>query len=191
MPLEKPPADLAGFPSVRLRRDAELFRIHRADRSPWWFSDDGSGRFDLEGDQGTCYLARTPLGAFVEVFRRVNLVGEPMIAARRLARLSPPQGGRLADCTDPVARRYGVTAAIHSQPEYALTRAWARALAAAGFVGVRYLLSHDPAQAEVGTALFGPAGEQDHPIADDGPIPTATIAEARLRFGLAVLPARS
>jgi RES domain len=190
MPLEPPPADLAGFPSFRLRRTHELYRIHRHDREPWWFSSDGSGRFDLEGEEGTCYLARTSAGAFLEVFRRARPIAEPDVAARRLAGLAPPAGGRLADCADPRARSFGVTGAIHTEPDYELPRAWARALAAAGFVGVRYLLSHDPAQDEVGVALFGPAGRRDYAIKSDEPIPDATIAEARLRFGLVVLPAR-
>lgn len=39
----------------------------------------------------------------------------------------------------------GLTAAIHSATDNALTRSWAEATAAAGFHGARYLARHDPA----------------------------------------------
>jgi hypothetical protein len=188
-PLERPPDDLGGFPTHDLEPGLLLYRIHRSDRSPWWFSNDGSGRFDLLGeDTGTCYLAERPVGAFVEVFRTGTLIPEVEVKARRLAGLRVPSATTVADCTASEARGFGVTAAIHSQPEYELTRAWAQAFAEAGFGGVLYSLSHDPSGSEIGVALFGRAGEQGLPVESSDTIPDAVLDEARTRFALLVLP---
>lgn len=176
-----------GFPEIRLS-GAHLFRIHRAGRSPWWFSSDGSGRFDLTDGRGTCYLAEEPLGCFVEVFRAWILIPEAEIAARRIARLDLPPV-RLADCCSARCRKLGLTGEIHSTPDYARTQAWAAALAAAGFDGLRYLLRHDPSQRFRGVALFGPAGAPPWPFAPGDPIGPAMVEEVGRRFGLRVMPA--
>ena len=186
-PLRRPPADLSGFPAFHLRRGQTLFRLHRTDAQPWWFSNDDSGRFDLSGEAGTCYLADSAVGAFIEVFRVATVIREAEVDARALSRLRPPRRVRLADCTVSTAREFGITGAIHSQPDYALPRAWAEGFAAADFGGIRYRLSHDPAQRELGVALFG-AGEQRLPIRKTEPVPEEVIEEARRRFGLVVAP---
>jgi hypothetical protein len=93
----------------------------------------------------------------------------------------------LADCMSRLARAFGITAAIHSGEDYDRTQAWAAAFAPAGFDGVRYLVSHDPAQGYVGVALFGPAGAADWPVASTAPIDHELIREARWQFGIRVL----
>jgi hypothetical protein len=167
-------------------RRERFFRFHRRDHSPWWFSDDGSGRFDLAEGRGTCYLAATKIGACIEVFRTNRAVPESAIEARYLSILSVPKRSKLADCTVSRARRFGITGAIHSQPEYDLTHAWAQAFAEAGFDGIWYRLGHDPAQSELGIALFGPAGEGNLTVRASDPIDQDVIEEARRRFGLIV-----
>lgn len=166
-----------------------LFRIHRRNTHPWWFSSDGSGRFDLRDDpqRGTCYLAEDPLGSFVEVFQEYQDILPGEVAARVLKRTSP-RAFRLADATDGRARRFGVTAALHASEDYERTQAWAAAFAAAGFDGIRYLVSHDPRARLVGVALFGPKGTPRWAKGRSGPIPAAVIKEAEQRFGLRVLP---
>jgi RES domain len=186
-PLGLPPDDLSRFPAFELDRRRSLYRIHRTDVGPWWFSSDGSGRFDLR-DRGTCYLAVTPVGAFIEVFRVHTVIPEQEVDARSLSSLVPPTRTTLADCTVSRARRFGITAAINTQPDYTATRAWAEAFAAAGVGGIRYRLSHDPAQRELGVALFGEAGEQDFPVRRSEPVPAAVVEDARQRFGLVVAP---
>ena len=188
-PLAAPPAELGGFPAYDLAWDGVLYRIHRSDRSPWWFSNDGSGRFDLllQG-AGTCYLAERPVGAFVEVFRTGTVIPEAEVHVRTLARLRSPSATTLADCTASGARGYGVTSAIHLQPDYDRTRAWAQAFADAGFGGVRYRLGHHPSGSELGVALFGQAGAQRFPVEKTVPIPDEVLDEARRRFSLYVLP---
>jgi hypothetical protein len=190
-PLAPPPADLAGFPRHRLLPSRALFRIHRAEHAPWWFSSDGAGRFDLASPAGTCYLAEDAVGAFVEVFRFTTIVPEIEVRERRLSTLRAPDGVVLANCAARRARAFGITAEIHTGPDYALTQVWAAAFATAGFDGVRYLLSHDPAQRCVGFALFGPGGRSTLPVHATDVIGRNLIDQARRRFGIRVLPAPS
>jgi len=127
------------------------------------------------------------VGCFVEVFRFWMLVPETEIVVRRLARLVIPPV-LLADCTSSRCRRFGLTGEIHSTPEYTVTQAWAAALAAAGFGGIRYLLRHDPGQLLTGIALFGPAGVAGWPFDPSEPIGPGVIEEAEQRFGVRVMP---
>lgn len=186
--LPTPPADLAGFPSLHLH-GAALSRIHRASLSPWWFSSDGSGRFDLPADsgRGTCYLATEPEGCFLEVFRDLSLIAEQEIEVRRLSRLAINEA-LLADCAAGRSREFGLTAEIHSAPDYRITQQWAAAFAAAGFDGVRYLLRHDPSQHLAGIALFGRAGSPPWPAPPPEKIGLDLLIEVERRFGLRVLP---
>src|SRR5205823_8141686 len=102
-----------------LRRRDRLYRLHRSDGGPWWFSSDGSGRFDLrESDHGTCYLAVSAVGAFIEVFRVATVIPEAEVEARSLSTLAPPKRVNLADCTVSAARKFGITGAVHTQPDY-------------------------------------------------------------------------
>lgn len=187
-PLGLPPDDLSRFPAFGVDRRRSLYRIHRTDAGPWWFSGDGSGRFDLTDGRGSCYLAVTPVGAFIEVFRVATVIPEAEVEARWLSSLVPPARTRLADCTISAARKFGITGAIHTQPDYTVPQAWAEAFAAAGFGGIRYRVSHDPAQRELGVVLFGDAGEQSLPVRRTEPIPASVIEAARQRFGLIVAP---
>lgn len=49
------PGDLTGFPAAAAPK--RLVRVCRAENGTWWFSSDGSGRFDLDPPEGTCYFA--------------------------------------------------------------------------------------------------------------------------------------
>jgi hypothetical protein len=187
-PLGLPPDDLSRFPAFGVDRRRSLYRIHRTDAGPWWFSGDGSGRFDLRDGRGSCYLAVTPVGAFIEVFRVATVIPEAEVEARSLSSLVPSTRARLADCTVSAARKFGITGAIHTQPDYTVPHAWAEAFAAFGFGGIRYRVSHDPAQRELGVVLFGDAGEQSLPVRRTEPIPASVIEAARQRFGLIVAP---
>jgi RES domain len=188
-PLGPPPADVGGFPTQALDPGRLLYRVHRRDQSPWWFSNDGSGRFDLRRNgQGTCYLAVSRVGAFIEVFRTETVIPDAEVSVRSLAQLRAPWPATLANCTASEARGFGLTAAIHTQPDYEVPHAWAQAFADAGLRGVLYRLSHDPSGTELGVALFGGAGQQVLPIESTEAIPDEVLDEARSRFGLLVLP---
>jgi hypothetical protein len=189
---------LERFPRRTLRADHEIYRIHRFRRpsgnTRWWFSFDGTGRFDPVGTgKGTCYFAERPLGAWVEVYRRQMLLAEAAVSDRWLMSVRVGRDLRLADLTSRRALQFGVTASLGANEQYDASQAFAADALGAGFAGIRYLVRHDPAQKLYGIALFGEAGEQpdndqgeasilDHPISHE------LIAEARQRFGYRVVP---
>jgi hypothetical protein len=185
--------ELAGFPRRTLRGARTLHRIHRRDKGAWWFSSNGDGRFDPTGTAtGVCYLAEDPLGAWVEVFRKTQLLAEADIAGRALMSVALGRDLRLADLTSRRALGYGVTASLGAGEEYQASQRFAAQALTAGFHGIRYLVRHDPAQKLYGIALFGPAGSADssdprwpHP---SEPIPADLIARAEREFGYRVLP---
>jgi RES domain-containing protein len=187
--------NLKRFPRRTLRGDRTVYRIHRAANHPWWFSADGSGRFDPVGTRlVACYLAELALGAWVEVFRRRLLLAEDEVASRTLLSVELGRDLRLADLTSRRALGFGVTASLGANEHYDDSQAFAGQAAHAGFDGLRYLVRHDPTQQLYGLALFAPPGAPDTadprwPAADDEPIPDDLVAEAGMRFGYRVLPA--
>lgn len=184
-----PPKDLSEFPARTLTPAGRLWRIHWADRGAWWFCSDLNHRFDLPNPLGTCHLANSPLGSFVEVFTGIGAVAKDEIDARRLSELHVPRRVRLADCTSPLARGFGCTGEIHTIDDYDLTQQWAAAFAAARFDGIRYLVRHDPSQRQVGVALFGdPAAPKGWPEPKTEAIPSELVTQAARRFGIHVLP---
>jgi RES domain-containing protein len=186
---------LERFPRRTLRGDKTIYRIHRAAKGAWWFSGDGSGRFDPVGSgKGACYLAERPLAAWVEVFRKQMLLAEAEIRERSLLSIELGRDARLADLTSRRALGFGVTASLGANEEYAESQAFAVQAVQAGFDGIRYLVRHDPAQKLHGIALFADAGEPDAAdpdwrAGDDNAIPDELIAEAGRIFGYRVLPA--
>lgn len=177
---------LAGFPRRTLRGDRPLYRIHC--KPVWWFSSDGSGRFDPVGTGlGTCYWAERPLGAWVEVFRKQMLLSEGELAARRLCVVEVGRDLRLADLTSRRAPGFGVTASLGANEDYAPSQAFAVHAAEAGFDGIRHFVRHDPAQRLYGVALFGEATTA-WPSGADADIPDELIAAAKAGFGYRVLP---
>lgn len=189
-PASQPPpvAALAAFPAYDLGPDVALFRIHRAQHDVWFFGSSGTSRFDLPAPHGTCYLAEDPVGAFLETFRYINGIPESEVLARRLSEVRVPTRRRIADLTARAARGYGVTAALHSMSDYTLPQQWAWNLFAAGYGGLRYLVSHDPLSRHVGVALFGPAGPAEWPAPAPGAITRPLIDEVEREFGIIVVP---
>jgi RES domain len=185
--LAGPPADLADFPVHRLLPSQRLFRVHLAKHGPWWFAATGDGRFDLALPRGTCYLADEAAGAFIEACQEPGvLIPADYLRHRRLSVLSVPRELHLADCTVSRARAFGITGEIHSSVARQRTQAWARAFAQTGFDGVRFLARHDPAQRQVGIALFGPAGEAAWPVLSTDDIAADLVLEVERRFGIRV-----
>lgn len=186
MPLSEPPESLDGFPET-VAPD-KLFRIHRSEHDPLFYSSSGDNRFDLQAPGGTLYAAATPRGAFIEVFR-MRLVPSIEVQARRVSVLIPLAPLRLADCTHPGALAFGVTAEIHSTRDYGICQRWAEAFATAGFDGIAYLASHDPSSHELSVALFQ---DEDQPevLEDDDTrvIDAALIQEVEQHFGVVVVP---
>jgi len=185
---------LKGFPRRTLRGERTVHRIHRSTRTPWWFSSAGDGRFDPVGaaGMGACYLAEAPLGAWVEVFRKRQLLAEVEIAQRSLLAVALGRDLRLADVASRRALSFGVTASLGAGERFQDSQTFAAQVLADGFDGVRYLVRHDPAQRLYGLALFSQAGapDPDDPRwpADDGPVPDGLVRDAERLFGYRVLP---
>jgi hypothetical protein len=175
---------------MTLRPGQRLWRIHRAGRPCWHFSR-GSGRFDpvAAPGLGACYWGRSDLAAWVEKMRTTMLLNEADLDELRLACVELKRRLRLADCTRRAALTAGVTAALSSAPDYALSQQLASALATR-LDGVLYFARHDPAQRLRCVAIFGPAGSQPRrrPTSTSGPIPRALRRRAQLTFGYRVLP---
>jgi hypothetical protein len=186
---------LSRFPQRTLRGATEIYRIHRSSESAWWFSVDGSGRFDPVGTaQGACYFAERPVGAWAEVFRKSMLLAEDEVRERSLYRANLGRDLRLADVTSRRALQFGIAASIGASEDYTESHTFAADALAAGFAGIRYLVRHAPAQRLYRFAVFGEAGESG-PVANpggwkssDGPIPDELVSEARRLFDCRVLP---
>jgi hypothetical protein len=182
---------LLNFPRYGLSPTQRLVRIHKSTREPWWFSNTGLLRFDLAPPDGTCYLAEEAIGAFVEVFQDWITAPIPIpieeVLARSESHIGVPRMMVLADCTNPRALSFGVTAEIHSASDRAMSQRWAIAFRSAGFDGVRYFVRHDPGQRQTAIALFGDAGLHDWPVEVTQPISAETIVGAERVFGITVL----
>lgn len=182
------------FPLATLRGDREICRIHRSANDPWWFSRDGSGRFDLVGTGfGSCYFAQRSLGAWIEVFRKQILLADDEVSGRSLYTLRLGLDLKLADITSRRALQFGITASLGANEDYAASQAFAADALESGFDGIRYLVRHDLAQMLYGYALFGEAGTgaaEFAPAASavDSSIPDTLVDEARRLFGYRVLP---
>ena len=190
-PLGPPPADFTHFPRWTLPTTRALYRIHRRDHGPWFFDNAPTGRFNLSGAFGTCYLALAPEGAFLETLgRQGRLIDPAEVASRALSTLYVPRAMMLANAGHARARAFGITAGISAmeEPDRRSTRTWADAFHAAGFQGIRYHVSHDPSQRAIGVALFGSAGEADWPAAAAEPLDSRLLTLVRRRYGLVVLP---
>lgn len=150
------PGNLERFPGAAPPK--RLVRVCRVDQQTWWFSSDGSGRFDLRRPEETCYFATDAYAAIREA-TRLGPVSTRWVASRQVRTVKPPDAGaRLAATTRQDAGRFGVTTELATVLPYDLPRRWAAAFRAAGFDGIRHQLRHDQRARPSGVALFGPAG---------------------------------
>lgn len=154
-------------------------------RKTWWFSSDGSGRFDLAPPEGTCYFATDGYAAIREA-TRLGPVTPGWIAARELRTVAPPEPrARLAATTRKAAGRFGVTHELVTAVPYDLPRRWAAQFRAVGFAGIRHVLRHDQRARPSGVSLFGPAGAGAAPDGSHQALDVARVEAA----GVRVLPA--
>jgi len=176
------PGDLIGFPAVGPPK--RMVRVCQAGQDTWWFSADGSGRFDLAPPQGTCYLA-TDAYAAIREGTRLGPVSTVWVEARELREVAPPDpNARLAATTRQAAGRYGVTSELSTVVPYDLPRRWAAAFHAHGFDGIRHQLRHDQRARPSGIALFGSIGARSQ---DNGRQTTLSVAAVEAT-GVRVLP---
>jgi RES domain len=179
---QSPRVPLDGFPVHTVVPDTPVFRAHTAGLGPWWFGNDGCGRFDLPAPRGTCYVATSAVAAVRE---RIGVVlgGSATVPAALLegvvvSRLRPPERRRVADLEAARAADFGVTRELETMVPYDVPQAWARAFAAVDLGGVRYAprFTTGPALA---VALFGPAGDAGWPD-DPAPLPARDVPGAPL-----------
>lgn len=207
MPLQHPFRDLLGFP--RARAATQQWRVVKAihDAAPWWFGNDGAGRFDLhhDSDYGTCYLADDPYGALLETLLRDSEPTGAMdalpplapseVAGHRAVQVTVPAVGDYADLTgtgDPppdLHTAFGITDEIGMGASYERSQQWAQAWAANGFGAVRYRLRRG--NGRLGTAVFGLHGIRDWPATSVQRIEPATAAQWRDGVALVVEPPHS
>lgn len=187
--LAEPPANLDGFPTATVTDPH--FRAHSIGRSPWWFSHDGSGRFDLRPPDGTCYMASHVAAAVLE------RLGETLVRAGRVSGAEAdrmevsrlPTDVVVADTTTNGATRFGLTRELGSVTPYDLPRRWASALRNAQKAGILYWPRFSLSPEHRGLALFGPAGEDTERLVDAHALPGRSAARVA---GVAVFdPPRS
>jgi hypothetical protein len=178
--LGPPPRSLAGFPAYLVDTGTDLYRAHGAELGPWWFSSDGTGRFDLRSPRGTCYTALDPLSALRErlgpVLGPSPAVPEGLLESSVVSRLRLPASREVADVQDGRAGTFGVTREIESMVPYAVPQSWARAFDGAGSGGVKYGPRFTPGTCSA-VAVFGDEGVRDWP-ADADPVPAQQVPGA-------------
>lgn len=174
---QPPKVPVDQFPCRTVRPDDELHRAHTASYGPWWFGNDGGGRFDLYDPRGTCYLADSALTAVRERLG-VVLGGSPTAPASLLdgvvvSRLHLPERCACADLQSRRAVRYAVTRELETMVPYDVPQAWAHAFDAAGFGAVAYGPRFSTGTA-TSYAVFGPAGSASWPV-DASPVPARAV----------------
>lgn len=191
--LGNPPPNRDDFPRWRLRPQHQLMRAHRAGKSPWWFSSDLSGRFDLVSPDGTCYLATDTDTALRERFGHelVNQGTIPFNTAvqTEVSTLHVPAGRWIADCCHTDAADYGLTRELATCADYDIPQNWAAALHRDGHRGLRYQTRFTTGPRPNAMALFDDAGLHDWPV---DPTPTSGVqACAEVGIEVADMPTRT
>lgn len=182
--------DIQEFPAHTVHPDRVLYKIHKSIHDPRFFSNSGDGRFDLRSgeDAGTCYIALSPVGSFVEVFGRFRLLTQQMIDERALSSLSLTRPLRLADVTDrSVLGEFGIAGSLSTGSDYQEAQEWALKLYEAGFDGVFYTARYDPSFTERSVAVFGneELGEKLFEVQSQS-IPVDLVEEVCREFGFTV-----
>lgn len=159
--LSPPPPDpavtLFDYPTKDWLPSFRLFRVGRRNKGTWWFSGDGSGRFDLDfasTGRGTCYFGTDNIAAISEVFRAQPVL-EDDISSRTIRTIGSVPKRPLADTTVVACRPYGLTREIADVTPYDLPQAWAAAWHEANFDGIFHYLRHDVRPRVTGVSFFG------------------------------------
>jgi RES domain len=180
----------AGFPAHSLLPERVLYRVHMTRNDPVHFASDRRGRFNLldAPGAGTCYLAASPIGAYVETFGRfASGISQEDVEERSLSDLALTRPLNLADLTNrQVVGRYGIAGDISVGTDYVPSQRLASKLYEAGFDGVYYTARHDPAFLERSVAVFGSPEDAKIFAVSSNPIPPEVIAEGVIEFGLLV-----
>jgi hypothetical protein len=155
--------DLTKIPTIDCSAESWHRAVAAHHPQPWRFSsrsDDGedAGRFDLDGERGTCYFAATPVGAILERVADPEADEQPLISTDALRKMrvwsgAMPLTGALADVT--VASVPELSAEISTTEDYEFPWAWADAFDEQGRSGIRY---HGRFAMRPCAAVFGEKG---------------------------------
>lgn len=164
--LKEPPADVSELEVGPAFVLAGLVRCaRRTFASPWFFSNDGQGRFDLGPPKGTCYLASDEVGAVREAlgpgFEPGAVVAEAWFDARWSWSIDGTADGwtrGICDLLSDAWSHLGLTNEVFTVSRYEGPRRWATAFHAAAWDGLRVLLRHVLDHDRFGIALFGAEG---------------------------------
>lgn len=149
-----------GFPQHSLYKGEEVWRVHLAEKGPWYFGSEG--RFALTAPGGTCYAAATPMTAVCEVLDRQGLrvIHSSDLRARVIRVMPLARDFELADTATRHALAFRLSRGFAAEPEpYERCRAWATAFAT-GHDGIRYWARRDLSRDGYAYALFAKAGER-------------------------------
>ncbi|WP_443048586.1 RES family NAD+ phosphorylase [Streptomyces sp. NBC_00272] len=208
-------------PECPLEPSTELFRLYPryapkpapdgTPGCPAWFCGDTDHRFDLPGvGPGTCHVAETLLGAFIEVYIRIWGKGidvDEVHSERRMAQLSAArQDGQAPLFVDLNSEanhgKRGVDARLIDELEppypipkgvdpYPRSRAFAQTVYEERLAGIKYISTRDPGRKRVNYAFFGRASGENRGILDvasEGAVPLWVMYEASNRFRIPLKP---
>lgn len=187
--LTGPPADILNFPHATLRAGHTVYRVTQAVNGVWWFSGDGSGRFDLTPPStgGTCYFGVDAAAGLCETFRTLPVL-QADIDSRRVNSVDLRSEKVLADTTKPRARAFGVTKELVTVTPYDIPQAWARTFNEDDFDGILHELRHDLRPRATGISLFGPVGAADPALWELASTQRAITDNDLAKAGLRVRP---
>lgn len=170
-PAQRPPRagmDLSGFPAAVLHPDVWKYRAHTNTHGGaagvWHFSTGPSGRFNLAEPYGTCYVADSPQAALTELLgpelQDMHGIGRALADTLIVTPVAVAADTTAADLDDARAGRYGVLNELSASayPAYDIPQAWAAAIHAAGFGGIRYVSRMVAGHDDAAWAIFGSAG---------------------------------
>jgi RES domain-containing protein len=188
--LARPTRPLKRFPSLVV--DGVLWRVHRSDRNPGWWSSDGSGRFDLSPPHGTLYAARQQLTGLLEAIGHshtgTSAVPHGFLSERSITTFAVGSV-RLANLSDRRIGSIGMSNSITTTGDYWLCQQWADAWHSDRQLdGVRWRSRFDPATRSNSVALFGQAGARPLAIRQTISATAAIPALERLGWTVAAAP---
>jgi RES domain len=117
-------------------------------KSAIFYDDSGSGRFDIQDEQGVLYLGETIEAAFIETFGRKlgeNYVSREFVKTRNLFEIKSDRQLQVANLYGAGLVKLGADSELTSGRDYDLSRSWAKAIFdhPQQVDGIRYFSRHD------------------------------------------------
>ncbi len=144
--------------------------------SPWFFAQDGGGRFDLtDCEHGTCYWADDIVAAVREVlgndFSIGSIVSKEWFESRSQWKTTPDPNAppHIVSLRADYWAGIGLTNEVWTVDDYEVPHEWANCFHVAGYDGLHHGLRHPVGEGHYGVSVFGEGGAQiGHPCFTDG-----------------------